>query len=85
MKMVNTHRIPGNKVFVPAGVVENEGKHAVHKNLGGKVAQVSSWSRWQQKIQNHHLFEKVRPVLLVEVEENLAVTVRSESHLEGHV
>ena len=34
-KMVKTHRIPGNKVFVPAGVVENEGKHAVHKNLGG--------------------------------------------------
>ena len=47
------------------------------------VAQVSSWSWWQQKIRNHHLFEKVRPVLLVEVEENLAVTVCCESHLEG--
>ena len=29
----NTHRVSGNKVLVPPGVVEDEGKHAVDKHL----------------------------------------------------
>ena len=57
----NTHRVSGNKVLVPPGVVEDEGKHAVDKHLQ------CSYVIFNHEIKVHSVWWKSIESKLVEV------------------
>ena len=69
----NNNRVSGNEVLVPPGVVEDEGIHAIDKHLQPVVR--------RKRSHYCHLLKKVGSILLVEVEEHLAVTVCGEGDL----